>query len=64
MFTATLEKIKKSERDKGIREGIQEGILKGKLKDAVKMHRKGFDLETIADIKELPMAELKKALKI
>lgn len=52
MFATTIEKIKKSERKEG------------KIETAIKMYKKGYDLETISDITELSITELKKALKL
>jgi len=47
---------------KGKQEGILEGVEKGKLDMAKKLLKKGFSIEELADIAEVQVEELKKAL--
>ncbi len=48
-------------KTEGLIEGEIKGKTEGKLEDAKKMHQKGFSLEEIIDITELPEEDLKKA---
>ncbi len=41
-----------------------DGKKEGKIEAALKMYKKGSDLETISDITELSINELKKALRL
>jgi len=47
---------------KGKQEGILEGVEKGKLDMVKKLLKKGFSIEELADIAEVQVEELKKAL--
>ncbi|MBP5366932.1 MAG: hypothetical protein J6Z01_00630 [Bacteroidales bacterium] len=44
----------------GIAEGIAEGAQSEKLDTAKRMRTKGFDVQTIADLTQLPISEIEK----
>ena len=56
----TAERLMKEGFEQGIKQGIEEGIGKGIEKDAVKMLKKGYPVEEIADITGLPEAAILK----
>ena len=53
--------------DQGIQQGIQQGLVEGKLQNALKtaqkMYEKGYSIEEISEITELPVSELEKKFK-
>ena len=55
-----LNKFKEEERQEGRLEGRKEGILEGKKETASAMLQKGFSLEVIGEITNLPLAEIEK----
>ncbi|MDR3291058.1 MAG: Rpn family recombination-promoting nuclease/putative transposase [Methanobrevibacter sp.] len=54
-----LETVKKESEQKGIEKGIKEGEEKEKFKFALKLKNKGFSLDEISEITELPFEKVK-----
>ena len=58
MLAELVEKIEKDNIRKGIRRGKREGIAAGKLQTASKMLAKGFSIEEISELTELPVEKI------
>ena len=55
-----VEEFRKEGKEEGIKEGIKEGELNSKIEVAKKLLERGNDIDTIAEITELPKGEIEK----
>ena len=59
-----VEEIKKDGRNEGKIEGRNEGKIEEKIEVAKKLIKKGTDVDTIAEITELPKEEIEKLKQV